>query len=205
MGAWPSAFNNPECRDSRPVESVSYEDERGAVEGARWPATNSVDAASFMGRLRDRTGLVFDLPTEAQWEYACRAGTTSPLSSGKSLTGADLCPNMAEVGRYKGNAGVNITYACDTSVGTAKVGSYPPNPWGLYDMHGNVWERCLDWMGEYPDSATDPKGPASGDRRISHSGSWTAAATTCRSAARVCGSPQLKGHFLGFRPVVNAE
>ena len=205
MGSWPSAFYHPRYRDTRPVEQVSYEDVRGTKEGAGWPATNSVDAASFMGRLRAKTGLVFDLPTEAQWEYACRAGTTTALSNGKNLNAPVICAVMAEVGRYKGNAGVNVTYEIDTRLGTAKVGSYPPNPWGLYDMHGNLWERCLDWMGAYPDSATDPQGPATGDKRVSRSGSWTAAATTCRSAARVCGEPSLSGHFLGFRAVVNPK
>ena len=128
-GDFPSGFNNPKYRDARPVETVNYNDIRGAVEGAKWPASDNVDATSFLGRLRLRTGKAFDLPTEAQWEYACRAGTVTALNNGKILT---------EVGRCKANSGDGLRNG-DTAVGTAKVGSYLPNAWGLYDMHGNVW------------------------------------------------------------------
>ncbi|MDD4032799.1 MAG: SUMF1/EgtB/PvdO family nonheme iron enzyme, partial [Bacteroidales bacterium] len=186
MGNWPSYFTNASCRDSRPVEKVSYEDIRGSDTGSGWPANNDVDAGSFMGRLRARTGLDFDLPTEAQWEYACRAGTTTALNSGKNLTGTGSCSNMAEVGRYYYNGGSDYSSGGDTLRGTAKVGSYLPNQWGLYDMHGNVWEWCLDWsqsdLGSSPQ--IDPQGAAGGSYRVYRGGRWNGYAYYCRSADR---------------------
>ena len=174
MGEWPSSFRNPKIRDQRPVETVSYNDIRGAVNGANWPATNSVDMASFMGRLRTRTGKLFDLPTEAQWEFACRAGTATALNSDKNLTDKRSCPNMADVGRH------NVP----EKEATIAVGSFQPNAWGLYDMHGNVWEWCLDWSGSYSGTETDPKGALSSKCRVFRSGSWYCGASRCRSAAR---------------------
>ncbi|MGI5923697.1 MAG: formylglycine-generating enzyme family protein [Lentisphaeria bacterium] len=205
MGAWPSWFKNPDYRDSRPVEQVSYNDIRGSNAGSGWPANNAVDAGSFLGRLRAKTGLVFDLPTEAQREYACRAGTTTALYSGKELTGTVTCPNVAELARYKGNSGASGENS-DTSVGSAKVGSYLPNPWGLYDMYGNVSEWCLDWwdMKDYSTQAvTDPKGnvPVEGKtyKHIQRSGSWGHAADYCRSARRYWAGPAEWDKTRGFR------
>ncbi len=150
--------------DMRPVEHVSYNDIRGATLGAQWPASNSVDPNSFMGRLRARSPMVFDLPTEAQWEYACRAGTSTALNSGKNLTAAGQCPNMAEVGRYNLNQSDGKGGYTEWST---TVGSYLPNVWGLYDMHGNVCEWCLDWfepdLGDTP--VIDPKGAETGSSR----------------------------------------
>ena len=165
IGTWPSAFNNPAFRDTRPVEKVNYNDIRGLDAGAKWPASEGVDETSFMGILRKRTGLAFDLPTEAQWEYACRAGTTTDLNSGYDLASAGQDAHMDQVGRYWFNGGSNysLTTASQTSVdlsgGTAKVGSYQPNAWGLYDMHGNVWQLCLDWYstGYRAGKTIDPK------------------------------------------------
>ena len=149
MGNRPSLFTNSTVYATRPVECVSYNHIRGANLGAWWPQMNAVDETSFMGKLRAKTGRLFDLPTEAQWEYACRAGTATALNSGKNLsaaTGVDA--NMAEVGRYYYNSGSfdnSYDYGGTEETGTAKVGSYLPNAWGLYDMHGNVDEVCLDW------------------------------------------------------------
>ena len=199
MGDWPSHFNNDRYREARPVEQVSYDDIRGSVAGAGWPAMNSVDAASFMGRLRARTGQAFDLPTEAQWEYACRAGTTTALNSGQNLTAAETCPNLSEVGRYKANAGDGAQNG-DTRVGTAKAGSYRPNEWGLYDLYGNVREWCLDWSGNYAGAESDPRGAASGSGRVERGGSWGINALSCRSASRYNGSPSNRGNgYFGFR------
>ena len=193
-GDRPSAFLNDKFYATRPVEMVSYNDIRGdSLEGgAGWPGHgHAVDSDSFMGKLRKRTGLqTFDLPTEAEWEYACRAGTDTALNSGKNLTDEGRCPNMAEVGRYWFNGGSSTSDDCTTDGGTAKVGSYRPNGWGLYDMHGNVYEWCLDWYGNYPPNAvTDPQGVSESSDRVFRGGSWCGAAHHCRSAIRYSSSP----------------
>lgn len=181
--------SNPAARkgDARPVEAVTYDNIRGSVNGTGWPTHNQVDANSFMGRLRSKVNMLFDLPTEAQWEYACRAGTTTALSSGKNLTGTQNCENMAKVGRYAGNindgkGGYNGQHT--------NVGSYLPNVWGIYDMHGNVAEWCRDWWQNNLGSVAqiNPKGPSSGSFRVLRSGGcgagWASQASGCRSAYR---------------------
>ena len=176
MGDNPSWYKG----DMRPVEYVSYDILRGANKGSAWPKNNGVDERSFMGQLRKKAGNIFDLPTEAQWEYACRAGTATALNSGKDLSNRFECQEMSEVGRYSrdyfdGKGG----YAQHT-----KVGSYLPNAWGLYDMHGNVYEWCLDWFSSYKEDAIDPKGGERGEYRILRGGSFQDYAYCCRSAHR---------------------
>ena len=194
MGNKPSYFNNATYYQTRPVEQVSYyyirENPANSAISPNWPASSQVHADSFMGKLRSKTGIpTFDLPTESQWEYACRAGTTTALNSGYNLTSTSSDPRMDAVGRYWYNGGSGYTQNGDTSVATAKVGSYLPNAWGLYDMHGNVWEWCLDWYGTYPGSAQDPLGAASGSCRVKRGGSWGNYAWRCRSAFRDSVSP----------------
>ena len=183
---------------ARPVECVSYNTLRGDDKGAGWPTSYDVDDDSFFGILRAKTQVTFDLPTEAQWEYACRAGTTTALNSGKNLTDEDQCAEMDEVGRYNFNEddGKGGYYIYHTT-----VGSYLPNAWGLYDMHGNVWEYCLDWYGSYDGDATDPKGRGEGDDngRVKRGGSQGYYAATCRSANRMGESSSLGNSALGFR------
>ena len=159
----------------RPVEKVSYDILRGSSEGANWPSSSTVDPTSFMGKIQARTGLAFDLPTEAQWEYACRAGTTSRFNNG-GATEEDL----KLLGRYSGNKsdGKGEYSDADTT-----VGSYIPNVWGLYDMHGNVLELCLDWYGELT-YGTDPKGASSGTRRTRRGGGWSKSWDICTSTYR---------------------
>lgn len=193
----PSFFNNSSYYATRPVESVSYNDIRGASAGAGWPTSDAVDATSFLGVLRAKTGLKFDLPTEAQWEYTCRAGTVTALNSGKDLTELGGCTNMAEVGRYYDDS---WDRSCDTAFGTAKVGSFLPNHWGIYDMHGNVWEWCLDWYGSYDTGdAVDPVGHASGSYRVMRGGCWNDGGQFCRSAYRADDDTSSSFSDHGFR------
>ena len=210
MGNWPSFSNIPSLRDSHPVEQVSYVDVRGIGGGKNWPATNVVAASSFMGRLRIRTGMAFDLPTEAQWEYAGRSGTKTALNSGKNLTDENKCPNMSEVGRYRYNCGYVSGYSVSPSSSTAKVGSYLPNQWGLYDIHGNVREWCLDWYGGYVGTVTNPVGAFSGSCRVFRGGSWgDSSADGCRMASRgnligIADSQDFNSREYGFRAIVPA-
>ena len=140
------------------------------------------------GRLPN--GYKYTLPTEAQWEYACRAGTTTALNSGKDLSDKKQCPEMDEVGWYKYNS----------DEATHPVGQKQPNAWGLYDMHGNVWEWCLDRYGAYPTSAvTDPTGPDTDSIPVLRGGSWCDYARNCRSAMRYNSNPGDKFRICGFR------
>jgi formylglycine-generating enzyme required for sulfatase activity len=129
------------------------------------------------------------LPTEAEWEYACRAGTTTAHSCGDELSPAQANYNSATP---EGSGA--------SRDGTTPVWSFPPNTWGLYDMHGNLWEWCLDWYGPYPDmEITDPQGPSSGKCRVLRGGSWRNHARFLRSAARNQLKPGGRDRDAGFR------
>ncbi len=175
-GTNPSKF----AGDTLPVEKVSYNAIRGSSNGAKWPSSSDVDSSSFMGKLRARTGLDFDLPTEAQWEYTCRAGTTTTYSYGNSANGDYMW--------YSGNS----------SSKTHPVGSKSANQWGLYDMHGNVWEWCLDWYGTLS-YGTDSKGSSSGANRVLRGGSWISYADYCTSSNRLDYLPSVEYSSFGFR------
>lgn len=182
--------------DMRPVDYFSWNSIRGNSSTYNWPSSSNVDASSFMGKIRAKTGITtLDLPTEAVWEYACRAGTTTALNSGKNQTVA----NMAEVGRYY----YNISDGKGGYSQHTTVGSYLPNAWGLYDMHGNVQEWTLDWYQERSSftsaAVTDPVGPASGSDRVLRGGSWGDYGD-CRSASRQYGNPSYNYlNYTGFR------
>ena len=195
-GSNPSIYTG----DTRPVEYVTYNMLRGENLGASWPDSYEVDEDSFFGKLRAKTGLTFDLPTEAQWEFACRAGTTTALNSGKDLTHEDESSVMDEVGRYHYNREDGKGGFKDHTI----VGCYKPNDWGLYDMHGNVNEWVLDlYQADLGSEATtEPLGARWSMHRTIKSGPWAAAsrrAGRCRSAARDFRSPDNASFFEGFR------
>ena len=178
-GSNPSYFSG----DKRPVEKMSYNAIRGSLIGANWPSWNAVDSSSFMGQLRTQTELDFDLPTEAQWEYACRADTTTTYGYGNSANGSYMW------------------YETNSYSQTHDVGMKQPNGWGLYDMHGNVSEWCLDWYADSLDGGIDPKGSSSGSMRVYRGGSWRSNASHCASSHRACNYPSASGdnHDRGFR------
>ena len=184
MGANPCSSTSYGKGNAYPVHYVSYDMIRGSSKGAKWPAANSVDATSFLGKLRAKTELDFDLPTEAQWEYTCRAGTTTTYSYGDSANGDYMW--------YKDNS----------SGSSHVVGTKKANPWGFYDMHGNVWEWCLDWASPQLESNEDPVGSSSGVYRIIDSGSWLGDAYYCESTSSSTGSgspPDVTHDNCGFR------
>lgn len=177
--------------DKRPVQNVSYNMIRGLENGAKWPESHAVDATLFLGRLRARTGLDFDLPTEAQWEYACRAGANSLFNNGGSSDN-----DLKKLGRYSGNTsdGKGGFPSYHTT-----VGSYEPNAWGLYDMHGNVFEWCLDWHGGLKSGGVDPFGPSTGRNRAMRGGCYSRVEIDCRINCRKFFNPSSDGGEWGFR------
>ncbi|MEW5736568.1 MAG: SUMF1/EgtB/PvdO family nonheme iron enzyme [Thermodesulfobacteriota bacterium] len=176
MGSNPSQFSD--CGGSCPVENVSWE-----------------EVQEYIRRLNELENRTYRLPTEAEWEYACRAGTKGPFNTKGCL--------VSTQGGNLANFDGTYTYlSCPTSEfkkKTVPVGIFPPNDWGLYDMHGNVWEWCQDWYGEYQGSATDPKGPSSGSSRVARGGSWYNRARLCRSANRAEKDPTSRYNDIGFR------
>jgi len=166
---------------NRPVEQVSWND-----------ATNYCAQLTARERLAGRlpAGWAYRLPTEAEWEYACRAGTTNRYYYGDD-TGYTQLANYAW---YNANSG-GITHP---------VGGKLPNRWGLYDMAGNVWEWCSDWYDDaYPGgSVTDPQGSVSGSHRVIRGGSWPNPANYCRSAQRGLSLPAAPDNRFGFRLVL---
>ena len=174
---------------NRPVEQVSWSD-----------ATNYCARLTQQERAAGRilTNWLYRLPTEAEWEYACRAGTTTPF-----YTGTNLLFGMANFNvQYEYVGGIGLT---NSSGGTmlnrpSAVGGYAPNARGLHDMAGNVWEWCADWSGSYStNSVTDPPGPATGTARVFRGGAFNATGADCRSARRNSTSPGTAVNTIGFR------
>lgn len=165
MGNNPSGFTG---NDDHPVERVSWN-----------------DAKSFCKRLSEQTGSHVRLPSEAEWEFACRAGTTTPFNTGNTISTAQANYN----GNYTyGSGGKGVNRAK-----TMPVGSFSANAWGLYDMHGNVYEWCEDWYGDYPSgTAVDPTGPQTGLYRVLRGGSWDYGPKGCRSANRNWNTPDTR-------------
>ncbi len=181
MNKNPSDFQGAEIKgDSsrHPVDQVSWH-----------------DAVEFCKRLSElpeekKAGRVYRLPTEAEWEHACRAGRKRAYSFGES---------SQSLGYY-------AWFFKNSDHRTHPVGQKKPNAWGLYDMHGNVWEWCSDWYGQYPKGAvSDPAGPKEGSYRVYRGGSWNLVAAYCRSAFRYWFSPDYRNVFLGLRVALSSQ
>ncbi len=163
-----------------PVEEVSWED---AVEFCRKLSALAGERSASR---------VYRLPSEAEWEYACRAGTTTAFHFGTQLNGREANCNGD---RPYGTSAKGTNLQRPTN-----VGSYTSNSFGLYDMHGNVYEWCSDWYGNYPSgSVTDPTGPTGASDRVFRGGSWFYFARICRSAFRNRSTPTYRNDYLGFR------
>lgn len=166
LGNNPSGFLN--CGENCPVEKVSWN-----------------DVQEFIKRLNQKEGTgKYRLPTEAEWEYACRAGSTTAFCFGNDM----------------GTLAEHAWFGPNSIDWSHQAGQKKPNAWGLYDMHGNVWEWCQDWYSIYPsEPVRDPKGPPSGSHRVSKGGSWRSAARFCRSAHRYGVDPDYRRPTRGFR------
>jgi formylglycine-generating enzyme required for sulfatase activity len=191
-----SLLSGEASSDLRPVENVSWE-----------------DAREFCNRLSQRTGRPYTLPSEAQWEYACRAGTSTPFSFGATIT--------TQLGNYNGNYSYTNGPKGDYRRQTTPVAMFPANAWGLHDMHGNVWEWCLDlWHENYEGAPIDGSAwlqaaeqtnsvsiKAGNDSfrddstRLLRGGSWLGVPRNCRSACRDHGQPGYANSGVGFRVV----
>ncbi len=180
QGQWKALMGeNPSsqkiCGDTCSVEQVSWE-----------------DAQKFTRKLNEKEGTdKYRLPTEAEWEYACRAGSTNAFPNGGiTKLQCDRDDNLDSMGWYCGNSDNRIQPAAQKQ----------PNAWGLYDMQGNVQEWCQDWFGVYPyDEVTNPKGPPSGSYRVMRGGAWYSPASDCRSASRFGSPPHYRFRHIGFR------
>ena len=206
-GSNPSQYSGNTAKypksDMHPVEKVKWTDLRGS--SVDWPADgHAVDDNSAIDKLRDLTGVYFDLPTEAQWEFACRAGASSPLYNGE-LTSA----NVRAIGWCAGNS----TNESTNAIQTWPVGLKQSNGFGLYDMIGNVYEWCLDWFGDMStDAVVDPEGLASGTKKTLRGGSHLVNDSSVdyrwrfRSAGRYNNNaPDTSSHQTGCRLVAPAE
>jgi formylglycine-generating enzyme required for sulfatase activity len=182
MGKNPSYFKKRIIRESDssmyPVEAVSWE-----------------DAVEFCKKLSElpeekKAGRVYRLPTEAEWEYACRSGSKSAYSFGESSK------SLGDYAWFDGNSNGQ----------THPAGENKANAWSLYDMHGNVWEWCSDWYGDYPNGAvSDPVGPPGGSLRVFRGSGWFIEAARCRSALRYGSAPDNRFNFIGFRVALGSE
>ena len=167
---------------------ADFKDSDNPVENVSWE-----DVSDFLAKLNTtQSDSKYSLPTEAQWEYACRAGSSTPFNSGENIN-----PEQVNYhGAYPYNNGEKGAYRRKTIA----VKTFVPNDWGLYQMHGNVLEWCSDWFGNYSSyQMTDPEGPADGATRVLRGGSWFIGARRCRSAFRGRREPADRGDNIGFR------
>jgi formylglycine-generating enzyme required for sulfatase activity len=170
--------NNPSLikgEKNLPVEQVSWD-----------------DCQEFIKKLREKDKKPYRLPTEAEWEYACRAGTKTPFCFGDTIS--------TDQANYNGNQIYGTGKKGVYRQKTTPVGSFPANAWGLYDTHGNLWEWCQDWRGDYPQNdVVDPQGPDAGQYRVLRGGSWNLSPVLCRSANRGGVGPGSRYGLIGFR------
>ncbi len=181
--------------DDLPVEQVTFYDAvrfcNAASRAAGLPEAYRIEGDHVTWP--DPSAPGYRLPTEGEWEYACRAGTTTPYSTGERLT--------SHAANFDGLYAAAAAAWGPNWGRTSPTCTFAPNPWGLFDMHGNVWEWCWDWYGPYPDSAcVDPTGPTEGTHRVLRGGSWLCFRSLyCRSAFRFYGRPDETGYDMGFR------
>lgn len=189
----------------RPMEEIGYEDVIGDDAGRHPTEDSYIEAGSFVHTLHAKTGLSFDLPMEAEWEYACRAGTTTSLNNGKDISlKQGECPNLNEIANYRKGLPDLIGNTEHTSI----VGSYAPNAWGLYDMHGNVWEYCRD-QPAVPPKSNDPMNVPIDDpvsfvtiltqNVNARGGCYSSAPESCRAAERLSIHHATDTSTIGFR------
>lgn len=187
MASNPSYFNNKQLSENSSGKSV--DSSQHPVEQVSWE-----DCQAFIAKLNQLAPhWQVRLPLEAEWEYACRAGTTTPFSFGKNITTDQV--------NYDGNYPYNGAEKGEDRDQTIPVKELPATPWGLYQMNGNVWEWCQDWfledLGRQPQQ--DPPGPAEGSSRVLRGGSWDDYARDCRSAYRGRDSPGFRNDLIGLR------
>lgn len=179
MGNEPSHFKDEK---NLPVEKVSWN-----------------DCQEFIKKLRQKDKKLYRLPTEAEWEYACRAGTKTPFHFGETISTDQANYNGGLLPYGDGVKGVFRQK-------TTPVGSFPANAFGLHDMHGNVWQWCQDIYGKYSDAdEVDPQGPKTGDRYVLRGGSWQLSPLLCRSATRYWHGPNVRNRVCGFRLCASLE
>ena len=194
--SWFSAYGGGKAK-------VNGDTSKFPVEQVSW-----ADAKAFCEKLtkKEGRGRTYRLPTDAEWEYACRGGTDS--SEPFNLDGKPSKSLSSTQANFDGDHPYGGAAKGDDLKGTCKVGSYKPNGFGLYDMHGNVWEWCSDWYNEDGYDARpkkDPDGPKNGSLRVLRGGSWSNRGLFCRTAFRSRGEPGVRDHNLGFRVVCVAS
>ncbi len=188
---WQAVAKLPKVKIDLPADTANFKGATLPVERVSWE-----EAVEFCARLSQKTGRNYRLPTEAEWEYAARAGTTTPFAFGETVTPALV--------NYDGNYPYGGAAKGEWRKKTVAVGSLKAaNAFGLYDLHGNVWEWCQDWYAPYGTGAqTNPTGPTTGESRVLRGGSWYVYSRSCRAAVRAWDAPGNRNVIIGFRVVM---